>query len=79
VLVNFDPEQRTLHFASDEELASFHQELTMLLREVTVSISAATPDAEVAKQGAQQLLKEFKLIARLLNALRRQQAVPRAG
>jgi hypothetical protein len=76
--VEFDLEQRTLRFVSDEELASFHQELTALLRQVTVSISSSTTDAEQARKGAQQVLKEFRLIARLLNSLRRQHAVPRS-
>ncbi len=74
--MNFDPAQRTLQFSSDEELAEFHQEMTALLREVTVSVSASTQDAAQARTRALEVLKEFKVIARLLNTLRKQHAVP---
>ena len=75
--MDYDREQRTLRFSSDEELASFHQELTGLLREVTISVSSATQDAEQAKDGAREVLREFRTIARILNALRKRERADR--
>jgi hypothetical protein len=77
--VDFDPDQLTLRFDSRDELAGFHKELTMLLRELTISVSAATPDAEQAQKHARALLEEFQATARFLSILRRQQSVPRSG
>jgi hypothetical protein len=76
--VDFDPEQLILRFDNPDELASFHRELTMLLREVTISVSAATPDAEQAQKHARALLAEFQTSARFLGLLRKHQSVPRS-
>ncbi len=70
--MNFDAETKTLRFASAEELEAFHTELTSLLREVTVSVSASTPDAAQARERAREVLREFRVIARILNAIRKQ-------
>jgi len=69
--VKYDPDTRTLQFASAEELDSFHRELTAMLREITVSVSAATPDANVARDRAREVLREFKVVTRILNAIRK--------
>jgi len=75
--MEFDPDLRVLRFASDEEVTAFHAELTALLREVTISVSSATDDAQQAKIGAREILREFKLVTRILNAVRRQARQPR--
>jgi hypothetical protein len=75
--VDYDRDAKTLRFSSDEELTAFHGELTALLREVTISVSSATQDAEQAKAGAREVLKQFRVVTRILNALRRAQP-PRA-
>ncbi len=76
--MEFDSEQLTLRFDSGDELASFHKELTMLLREVTISVSSATPDAEQAQKHARALLDEFQTTARFISLLRKQRSVPRS-
>ena len=76
--VDFDPDLLTLRFDSADELASFHKELTMLLREVTVSVTSATPDAEQAQKHARALLDEFQSTARFLALLRKHKSVPRS-
>lgn len=77
--MDFDPEHLTVRFANHEELAGFHRELTTLLREVTVSVSAATKDAEQAQKHARALLDEFHHVAGLLTTLRRTRSVPRSS
>lgn len=75
--MKYEPETRTLQFASPEELESFHRELTALLREVTIAVSGATPDASQARERAREVLREFKVVTRILNAVRK--GNPRAG
>lgn len=69
--MKYEPDSRTLQFASAEELDAFHLELTALLREVTVSVSSTTQDATQARDRAREVLREFKVVTRILNALRR--------
>ena len=69
--MKYEPESRTLQFASPEELDSFHRELTALLREVTASVSSTTPDANAARDRAREVLREFKVVTRILNAIRK--------
>ena len=71
--MEYNREARTITFSSEDELLGFHAELTALLREVTISVSSATQDAEQAKAGAREVLKQFKLVTRILNAVRRGQ------
>jgi hypothetical protein len=69
--VKYEPDARTLQFASAEELDAFHHELTTLLREVTVSVSSTTKDANEARERTREVLREFKVVTRILNALRK--------
>ena len=69
--MKLDSETHTLRFASAEELDSFHRELTILLREVTVSVTGSTKDAVEARDRAKEVLREFRVVARLINTLRK--------
>lgn len=69
--MKYEPETRTLQFATPDELDAFHRELTLLLREMTVSVSASTPDAGQARDRAREVLREFKVVTRILNAIRK--------
>lgn len=69
--VKYEPESRSLQFASADELDAFHRELTGLLREVTISVSSTTKDANEARDRAREVLREFKVVTRILNAIRK--------
>lgn len=69
--VKYEPDSKTLQFASDEELDAFHHELTTLLREVTTSVTAATADANQARDRAREVLRTFKVVTRIINAIRK--------
>jgi len=60
-----------LRFASAEELDAFHRELTTLLREVTVSVTGSTQDATEARNRAKEVLREFRVVAGIINKLRK--------
>jgi len=72
--VRYDDQALTLTFANPDELATFHKELTALLREVTISVSASTKDANEARDRAREVLREFKVVTRILNAIRKKTA-----
>jgi hypothetical protein len=69
--VKLDADNLTIEFSSAEELDAFHRELTVLLREVTVSVTGKTSDANEARERAKDVLREFKMVARIVNAFRR--------
>jgi hypothetical protein len=68
--VKYDPQTRTLTFASDDEVERFHAEITALLREAVVSVSKHG-EAEQGKAAAQGVFKQFGAVMRTLNAFRR--------
>ena len=68
--MELDRESLSLRFGSPEELDAFHRELTALLREMTLSVAAKTKDPEQARALAHEVLREFEVVTRLLNALR---------
>ncbi len=69
--MKYEPESRTILFTSQDELDAFHHELTGLLREVTLSVSATTKDPNEARDRAREVLREFKIVTRILNAIRK--------
>ncbi len=69
--MKYEPESRTIFFTSPDELDAFHHELTGLLREVTLSVSATTKDPNEARDRAREVLREFKIVTRILNAIRK--------
>lgn len=69
--MKYEPDTKTLQFTSDEELDAFHHELTTLLREVTLSVTSATADAQQARDGAREVLRTFKVVTRIINAIRK--------
>jgi len=73
--MKFDPDSRSLRFASTEELERFHGELSALMREATVAASSTEKDAEAARARSQEVLRTFGVVMRALNALR--QHLPR--
>ena len=74
--MHYDPSTRSMSFSSEDEMASFHQELTHLLRVATVAASTSEQDAAKGREAAQTVLKEFRTVTRALNTLRR--ILPRA-
>jgi hypothetical protein len=75
--MKFDAATRTLQFASDQEVARFHAEVTALLRDA-VSEASRHGDAQAGKAAAQSVFKDFASVLRALNALRRH-LEPEAG
>lgn len=68
--MELDRDGRLLRFTSEAELDALHRELTLLLREVTVSVTASASDANEARARAEALLAELATVAELLNTLR---------
>ena len=68
--MRYDASNLSLCFDSQAELEDLHNEMTALLREVTISVAK---DAKVPAEGAaraRQLLDQFQTFTRTLNALR---------
>lgn len=70
--MEIDPTTHTLRFDSAEQLDAFHKELTLMLRELTVALSASVQDVHQARARAEQVLKEFRTTTEVLNTIRRQ-------
>lgn len=68
--MKFDPDSRSLRFGSPEELDRFHRELSILVREATVSAHAGEKDAQAARALSQEVLRKYGAVMRALNALR---------
>jgi hypothetical protein len=79
VAMEIDPATHTLRFDSAEQLDAFHRELTLMLRELMVALSTSVPDANQARAGAEQVLKQFHTAAEVLNTIRRQRAPNRGA
>lgn len=68
--MKYDDEQRALRFATDDERARFHDELTDLIRLATVAVTRDVA-VEVATERARELMRAHAAVMRCLNALRR--------
>ncbi|MBW2460275.1 MAG: hypothetical protein JRH11_01430 [Deltaproteobacteria bacterium] len=68
--MQIDPTARSLTFDSVEELAAFHDELGILVREVTIAASSSSKDPEVATARAREVLERFTTVTALLNSVR---------
>ncbi len=75
--MNFDPANRTLAFASQAEVESFHAELSMLIRSIMVASTKHIEDEHVAKDVSREVMKENHTLFRALNALR--ESLPRSA
>lgn len=75
--MRYREEETSLCFASPEEAASFHGELTELVREAMVAAGGSERDVEAAVDRNRDLFKRFKTVARALNSMRR--SLPRHG
>jgi hypothetical protein len=68
--VKFTDPDRALRFGSDEELRRFHDDLTALLREATIT-ATRTASVDDAPERARAVLRRYATVLRALNALRR--------
>lgn len=68
--MDYDPERLTLRFASADQAAAFHAQLSALLREATIAVSGSTPDAEVATARVRELLAHYTEVTQALEAFR---------
>jgi len=69
--MRFDPDSRALRFASTEELERFHHELSALVRQATFAAHSSEEDAEAARALSREVFREFSVVMRTLNALRK--------
>jgi len=75
--MTFDPETRTLGFASQAEVERFHQELSVLIRTVMVASTKHLVDEHEAKDVSREVIKENHTLFSTLNALR--ESLPRTA
>jgi hypothetical protein len=68
--MRLDPQTNALIFESTDELETFHSELSVLVREVTIHASSSSPDAQVATARAREVLERFATLTAALNAVR---------
>lgn len=69
--MRFEPDTRSLVFASQAELESFHRELTELLRQAMMDATRQVEDPTQATRVSQQLMRENRVAMSALNQLRR--------
>ncbi len=67
--MKYDPTERSLQFATDDEVERFHKELTLLLREV-VTEASRHGDRDQGKAAAKSVFKDVPTVLRALNAFR---------
>jgi hypothetical protein len=75
--MTFDPEARTIRFASQAELDRFHHELSVLIRTVMVASTKHLLDEHEAKSVSREVIKENHTLFSALNALR--ESLPRTA
>ncbi len=68
--MHLNPTAKSLTFESVEELTAFHDELGILVREVTIAASSSSKDPEVATARAREVLERFTTVTALLNSVR---------
>jgi hypothetical protein len=70
--MRYDPSSRALSFASVEEVDEFHVELTALLRETMIHTTRRIADSHEARNASREVMREYRLLMRAINALRRE-------
>ncbi len=75
--MQYDPEQKTLTFSNDHEVEQFHNQVSLLLRNAMFQATKGIEDGAQAAEISKEVFKEFAIVTRALNTLRR--SLPRHG
>jgi len=75
--VKYDPDSRTLRFASENEVLQFHSQLTDLIREAMQTAGEGAAGHDEVVERSREVMRERAVLMRALNALRR--FLPRQG